>query len=284
MALCGYAKHPLKSLARIHSYSSFCRKYNNLCREPMQRHSTSTAPSVCIIITTYNPDLDLLKSSITSIANQDYSNLSVIVVDDATPKEKSEAIYSLCAEFREISLRLIRNKTNSGQYTSRNKVIMEVDPYADFYAIQDDDDISHPFRLSAQVQRFKDHPATRICMTNQVRFSDNFLYVHDAPIDPLKFPHSPASSMFDRKVFTEVGYFKPLKTRGDVEFMERSKAICGHESVYTLDASMYLMRAVATSVSASKDIYVRTQLDILRNQMANTSSTKNDLQIPIALL
>ena len=54
-----------------------------------------------IVVTTYNPGINLLKKCLKSIEIQNYKNYDVCIIDDASNKEKNE-IKDLLEEYEKI--------------------------------------------------------------------------------------------------------------------------------------------------------------------------------------
>lgn len=185
---------------------------------------------ISVIIATYNPDIELLELSIRSIQEQSYKNLEIIVVDDdSTNSSEIKELLSKCG----IS-KYHRNENNSGPYISRNIAIAMAD--GDYIAFQDDDDISHPQRLAYQIAKLRDTGANLITVSH-IRFDQNACvqidlaghYVSDGPV----------TMVFRKDLVGRVGSFKEVKSRGDVEFRSRVKAICGESSYLHCELPLY---------------------------------------------
>ncbi|MAB44291.1 MAG: hypothetical protein CMN67_02490 [Sphingomonadaceae bacterium] len=238
--------------------------------------------SVGVIITTYNPDRDMLESSMTSILNQTHGSLKLCIVDDCSDLEYWEAITDIAENLNDDRLTVLRNNNNVGQYVSRNIAIEHLKG-VDFIAIQDDDDVSHHQRIELQVRSMQNNPSVMLNMVKQARFTNEMKYVPDRK-DPTKFDSSPASTMIRAEVIDEIGGFADVRSRGDVEFISRVRQAFGSESVYTIDSVLYLMRAAHFTVSASRDYFLKTQLDVLRKQMPRDHAVGMAKGAPHALL
>lgn len=236
------------------------------------KEQTSLPPAkscgtVGLIITTYNPDLELIKYSIESLLRQTYQDIRICIVDDCSSTECYQGLSNLVSCFKDDRIILKRNEINVGQYVSRNLAI-QILGGVKFFAIQDDDDFSHPERIALQVHALSKHPEAMLVMCKQARFSETMQYVPDK-MDPSVFDPSPASSFFRSELIHHIGGFSDVRSRGDVEFLTRIRTKYGAESVYVLDAVMYLMRCTPETVSASKDRLLKTQIDVFRRHMAS---------------
>lgn len=217
---------------------------------------------VGVIITTFNPNVAMLRLAILSIQNQSYQNIQICLVDDGSSEEVLNDIKDMVTKFD--NLKVVVNEKNIGQYASRN-VAMESLKDCEFYAIQDDDDISHPQRIECQLKALVSNEA-QICLTEQVRFSQDVKYVQDK-MNPLSFDFGPATSLFRSSVVRKLGGFSLVRTRGDVEFIKRIQKNYDNQSVVKLQIPLYLMRYSTGSVSASKDFFLKTQLNVFRYMM-----------------
>ncbi|MDF3917786.1 glycosyltransferase family A protein [Salinicola salarius] len=234
------------------------------------------------IITTYNPDVKKLKTSILSVLSQSYSNTRVILVDDNSDGDFKDSISNLVASIDSDQITFIRNKENKGQYISRN-IAIENNLDCQYFAIQDDDDFSHPERFSEQLALLKSSNDYKLVMCLQARFTEDMIYVPDRH-HPVIFDKSPATSMFSLKTFLSLGGFSNVRTRGDTEYIQRVKNHYGNNSVVSIDAPLYLMRSTGNTISASKDRTLKTQLDVFRYEMRKPALTSGEVSTPWALI
>jgi len=254
----------------------FYREINSLV-DP----SLSSGPSVCVIMTTYNPRVDLMAESIKSILNQTYKDINLIIIDDFSDLHVYEDMCRMLERFCSRRIQLHRMSKNIGQYACRNYAI-KLSGGMDYIAIQDDDDVSHPYRIERQVQILESNLQAVVCMCLQVRFTEDLFYVPDRK-NPTIFDPSPASTMFRTDVVQKIGPFADVRSRGDVEFLSRVKASYGSDSVLVVEAPLYLMRADTDTVSSTKDFFFKTQLDVLRSIMGNISEQITLRKLPYAL-
>lgn len=110
------------------------------------------SPLVSVIIPTYKRDWSFLGRAVSSVQNQTYENIEIIVVDDSpnTFKLRDEIasqMQSLCAG--DDRLRYIQNENNIGGSLSRNKGILE--SKGRYITFLDDDDEYLPQKVEKQV-------------------------------------------------------------------------------------------------------------------------------------
>ena len=106
---------------------------------------------VSVIIPTYNR-VNSLTDSLTSITNQTYKNIELIVVDDNSLDNTKEIICSL-----EIpNLKFLTHEKNLGAPAARNTGIKNCT--GDFIAFMDDDDMWHPEKIERQLNYLIQNP------------------------------------------------------------------------------------------------------------------------------
>ncbi|MFC1488228.1 glycosyltransferase family 2 protein [Thermodesulfobacteriota bacterium] len=119
--------------------------------------------SVSVVLPTYNSD-KYIADSIKSILNQTYSELELIVVDDASADDTVKIIQS----FQDYRIKLLQNETNIGLAGSLNKGIKNAQ--GDYIARMDHDDNAFPDRIEKQVNYMRSHPETGVCGTQAITF------------------------------------------------------------------------------------------------------------------
>ena len=108
-------------------------------------------PRVSVVTPAYNAE-PYLAQAINSILGQTFTDLELIVVDDAS----TDATAAILAGYRDPRLRVVRNERNLGVVGARNRGLAMA--RGEFIAPFDADDISLPTRLEKQVVYLSDHP------------------------------------------------------------------------------------------------------------------------------
>jgi glycosyltransferase involved in cell wall biosynthesis len=124
----------------------------------MQEQSSHTAsrppgksPLVSIVTCVYNAG-DYLRPSISSIINQTYQNLEIVIIDDGSTDGCLDTITDLLDDTR---IRVFR-QANATRPVALNRALDLVQ--GEFYAIQDADDISKPTRIQKQLEAMLSRP------------------------------------------------------------------------------------------------------------------------------
>ena len=214
---------------------------------------TSVAPRVrieapqrvSVVVTAYRPGPELI-TAVRSIMAQTWSNVEVIIVDDASPEE-FEPLLNRAAALGD-RIRLVRLTTNSGTYAARNAGLDAAG--GEFVAFQDSDDWSHPRRLELQVEPLLGN--RRLVATT----SDGISVTEDLRLTRIGVRSgrlNPSALLFRRTLVTDrLGYFDRVRKAADSEYIGRIQAVFGSRSVRHVDAPLALIRLSANSLSRSE--------------------------------
>ena len=234
-------------------------------------HEKANSELVSIVITTFNPNVELLEKAIESLLQQTYRNIEIIVIDDCSAPAISESIEALCRQKTERPIVYYRNNDNVGQYISRNTAIGLAK--GEYIAIQDDDDVSHPQRVSAQVKALEEKKGLA-CFTKHVRYTDDGNLSVDDPRNLLVLGDGPATLLFKRTLIDLIGGFRNYRSRGDIDFRTRIERIAGANAVVRLDVPLYFMRSSLSSVSSMYEYFNGDQLTFFRRRISLLQSKK----------
>lgn len=117
------------------------------------------APLISIIIPCYNVAA-YVEKAIQSILQQTYTNLEILIIDDASTDNTLEKINS----FKNERIQVITFKENTQKIGAVNEVLKKVK--GDYIAFQDSDDWSEPTRIQEQLNEFLKDTELGICFTN----------------------------------------------------------------------------------------------------------------------
>lgn len=170
-------------------------------------------PLVSVLMPVYNA-AEYLSTSLSSIIAQSYTQLEIVIVDDASTDQSLDIVQS----FLDPRIVIIKNSENMGLAASLNRAIDSSTGI--FLARMDADDIAHPSRISRQVNFMLDNPDVDVLGTSmqyfgESRFLNHFPKTHEACRSYLMlnvcFGHP--TVMFRRYVFqaTENFYAPRLK-------------------------------------------------------------------------
>ena len=115
-------------------------------------------PLVSVIMPAYNAEA-YIAEAVSSILDQSWRNLELIIVDDASTDSTADIIRGLT----DPRIRLLTNSCNLGISASTNRAVDA--SRGEYLALMDDDDISMPDRLKAQVTSLENNPEIMILGT-----------------------------------------------------------------------------------------------------------------------
>lgn len=117
------------------------------------------APKVSVALVTFN-HISFIGECLSSIVEQDYPNIEVIVADDASTDGSQEVIREFARRYPDI-IKLSLSETNEGASRNANRCFGKCT--GDFICYMDGDDLMLPGKLSSQVARLQDDPDCVIC-------------------------------------------------------------------------------------------------------------------------
>ncbi|WP_082492564.1 glycosyltransferase family A protein [Arthrobacter sp. Leaf69] len=181
----------------------------------------SDGPLVSIIMPTHNGS-GLIETAITSLVNQTWQNLEIIVVDDCSDGYHRSRL----EQVRQLDSRivLLHQETNLGAYCARN-LGLEV-AKGQFVTVHDDDDWSHHQKIELQVRHLMDNPELPGNMSQHARCTPelNFLRINNNP----QFCQPNFSSlMVKTSVLRDLGGWDTVNRGADAEFRDRLAAVYG---------------------------------------------------------
>lgn len=129
-----------------------------------------TTPLISVIIPVYNLE-PYIDSCIKSILNQTYTNLEIIIIDDAS----TDGTHRHLAQHNDKRIRLYRNDINLGLAASVNDAIRKAN--GKYLARMDGDDLADLTRFEKQVTFLEEHAELDIVGTAMKSFGySNFLH------------------------------------------------------------------------------------------------------------
>lgn len=207
-------------------------------------HPVESPHKVTVLMSAYQPDPFALRTAVRSIVEQTWTNLELLVVDDASGPEYDD----LFAEIDSLDprIRVIRKAINGGPYRARNTGLRLAS--GDFCTALDADDWYHPQAIERLVTPLMENPgliATRglgVRVTNDVELNR-----------PGYLPRIVASSTLTFRlpdVLDRIGWFDSVGKGGDTEFIQRMLAAFGPR---LLDLNQVLLLIRSGNTLSSRD-------------------------------
>ena len=213
-----------------------------------------SCPVITLGFITYNA-AETVEKAFKSAIEQTWPLIEIIVVDDCSDDETLKLLNLLA--HKDPTVKVISNSENSGVAVSRNRILEEAK--GEFVVFFDDDDVSHPDRISVQFKRITEYEkqfangAPVICHTarkliyptGEVRLEQTMGQIEDKPApsgpavarrillgEPLVdgYGACPTCSQMARlSTYKLIGGFDPSFRRGeDTDFNIRLAQAGGH--------------------------------------------------------
>lgn len=185
-----------------------------------------SGPLVSVLMTTFRTG-ERAEVAIQSILNQSYTNLELIVVDDASADDSVSRLKALSQQGERV--RIVSLPRNVGTYVA--KLIGLSIASGEFITCHDSDDWSHPEKIARQVQPLLNDTSLVASVSSWVRMQDDGVY-YARPVHPL-MRLNPSSLLFRReRILREVGAWDPVRTGADSELIARLRAVYGPKAIY----------------------------------------------------
>ncbi|MCP5468237.1 MAG: glycosyltransferase [Deltaproteobacteria bacterium] len=167
--------------------------------------------SVSVVIPTYNR-LSFLKETISSVLEQTFSPLEILVVDDGSTDETETWVKSLPSKL----IHYIKI-SNSGPALARNKAAHLAK--GNYLAFLDSDDYWLPEKLQSQIEFLQANPSYQVLQNEEIWIRRgkrvNPMKKHYKPSGDIFFPSlklcliSPSGVLIKKEVFEKLGGFDP---------------------------------------------------------------------------
>lgn len=210
-------------------------------------------PTVTVLMTVYDPPLNMLRMAVESILTQTFGDFEFLIVNDGGQDPEVRMQLDSCAA-EDPRVRLYHEPHRGVTCTSNRGLKLA---RGEYIARQDADDWSEPDRLAQQVAYLKEHPDVVLTGTDTLSHSAD-----GAPLWRFRLPHTSAelaramwernpfvhgSTMFRREKALQVGgYREELPCSADYDLLWRlGKAV-------NLEAVLYHYRYAASSISARR--------------------------------
>jgi hypothetical protein len=183
----------------------------------------ASGPQVSVVMTTFN-SASCVATALRSLLSQDYENLEVIVVDDASSDDTLRIVQETPPEGR--GIKILRSTENVGTYACRNIGLMS--SRAKYVAFHDSDDWAHPERIRRSVEMLEAH--------GQVAAHANWVRVEPSGRIVMKQPgryihRNPSITLNRLAVLETAGLFDRVRASGDSEYLHRLYGIFGRGAI-----------------------------------------------------
>lgn len=218
-------------------------------------------PLVSVIIPAYNAE-KYLNQALESILNQTYTNLEILIADDASTDQSKQIIDS----YSDPRITRFHNEYNLGYLRTCNK-LFEI-AAGEYIAFQDADDWSELDRIEKTIEFLLHNPDYVLCGTNFIRSRSGSKKASDCSDYPnsdteiknyiqknKSVPFCGASVIFNRDVYKSIGGYRIFFDRIGNEHFDWFLLISEKYKVANISEKLYHYRYVSTSFSRNDVIY-----------------------------
>ncbi len=201
-------------------------------------HKVKGSSLVSIILAVKNCE-NTVRHSVSSIINQTYDRLEIIIVNDGS----SDGTQQILEDLHQMDdrIRIIKLRNSYSTSVARNLGLCL--STGDYITFQDGDDYSHPSRIHLQVKALKSKK-TRAVLCHYARITPEGEIVN---INARWIRKCIVSMMFSRKTFRTIGYFRDVSISEDSDYYERIKAVFGDPSITLIRKVLYKARFLQDS-------------------------------------
>jgi|AntAceMinimDraft_17_1070374.scaffolds.fasta_scaffold03646_6 glycosyltransferase involved in cell wall biosynthesis len=205
---------------------------------------------ISVIIPAYNCDKYILES-LNSILYQSYSNIELLIADDASTDNTRKIIDAL----KDSRIKTYHNKTNKGYLKTCNILLSKAK--GELIAFQDADDISDLNRFKKQIDYLNKDLSIDVLGTNAIIINSNgdILYKTEweknvnKAIFNFKFHFSTNSWLFKRNVYDQIGGYNKYFKIGFEDFYWAA-LIAEKYKIINMDEHLYFYRKHKNSISS----------------------------------
>lgn len=207
------------------------------------RPAQGNLPLISVITTAYNC-ANFLETSASSILNQSWQNLELLLVDDFSDLATQDKIRELAA--RDPRVVPIFRSENGGTYIAKSEAMARA--RGKFVIFHDADDWAHPDKLWQEAQALQAHPELVCWCSGWARMDEDGQFVLQLSG---KYAHpNPAGTLLRHPlVFDRLGGFDPVRTGADSAYKRRIQLEFGPRSLRTNPKVLVLGRHHSSSLT-----------------------------------
>lgn len=243
-----------------------------------------TTPSISVVMPVYNTE-KYIADSMRSILNQTFSDFELIVVNDGSTDASLEIIKS----FKDQRITVLENKTNLGNYATRN--IGHFAARGKYICVMDADDLALPNRLEKQYAFMEQYPEVGIAGSCIQYVGSNQIIIRDPDAEITKIKllannyicHPSIIMRYELLQKYDLLYDESFWYAGDYDLMVRASA---HFPVLNMGDVLLQYRWSPQQLSASMNKYgYETETVRLKQlNLIGITPTTEEEQIHLALL
>jgi hypothetical protein len=237
--------------------------FDALSSEAEPQVSAKRLPLISVLMPVFNAG-KTLDTALRSILSQTWTNIEVLLVNDASTDASAKVIKVWARKDKRI--KAINMPRNQGAYAARNAALAR--SRGDFITVHDSDDWSHPQKLELQAQALMANKSLKASVSHWIRATEDLTFGGwQYPPNWVSWCHRNTSSlMFRRSVFKELGYWDRVICSADAEYYHRLLKAYGEPAVMEVRPLVPLSfgRITAGSLTQSSETSIFTRISGLR--------------------
>lgn len=201
--------------------------FGNLAAAEPRLPDVQSPEKTSVLMTVFNAER-YVATSITSILNQAWRNLELIVVDDAS----TDASWAIISRLAGEDPRIVhgRNETRMGVYRTRNKALSLAT--GEFVTSHGSEEWAHPQMLGAQVQAMLRDPGRKLSFRNVACVAPEMSYgLRFGPDHPRYVCKSFRSCLIRKWDLDRLDKWDAVVAHADEELANRAKAVWGEDAI-----------------------------------------------------
>lgn len=203
-------------------------------------------PLISVIMAAHNAQ-DTLEAAAASILGQTWSNLELVIVDDASTDSTRAIAKSLAA--RDRRLRLFFNDSNAGPYAGKNLVLPHL--RGQYVTCHDADDFALPNRLEVQMAPLLDSSRVKASIGTYVRLDRNGGFAAPGRVNRLSPDGIRRRAMVSLLISMDVmrdtlGFWDSVRFGADSELLSRVADLLGPDLAVLPDVVMFALHSAGS--------------------------------------
>ena len=209
---------------------------------------------VSIILTAFNCE-NTIEEAVRALLVQTYTNLELIIVDDASTDYTLTILKGL--QRQDERIRLITTSVNYGTYVCKNYGMKIAT--GDYFMFHDSDDQCTPLYVETSISFLVNNPQVKVCYQNCFIDQSRLKNLRTEWTQPHWYGLNSISSSFSRAVFEEVGYFDSVRFGADSELMVRWMCVYGDGVVLLPEETPYHLIKREGSLTCDEQTSIRSR-------------------------